>query len=165
LKAFFPEIDTSLWPSSLFYSSRKGETVAEVHARADAFLEAFVPTVMKAGNIDGRRPLLVTHAATAITLVRSLTGQRKLPLKVGCCTLSELHLQGGEMFGGGSVVGAFVATKLADGSHLKEGASRQWGFDDIEVEDGRVVEDPGEPGTENEEDFPLGLQSQLLSKF
>jgi len=50
---------------------------------------------------------------------------------------------------------------VASGDHLKGGSSREWGFEDVEVEEGRVVEDPGVPGSEHEEDAPLGLQVQL----
>jgi transcription factor C subunit 7 len=35
---------------------------------------------------------------------------------------------------------------------------RAWGFEDIEIEDGKVVEDPGEPGSEHAPDEPVGLQ-------
>ncbi|KAJ3546352.1 hypothetical protein NMY22_g2089 [Coprinellus aureogranulatus] len=154
----FPEIDTKLWPSPLYYPSRKGETVEEVHLRVDGFL-SLLPQALaqKAGEIDMRRPLFVSHAATAIVLVRELLGDRELPLKYGCCSLSELVRKDG-VENGETLLGAYRAVKLADGSHLKEGASREWGFDDIEVDKGRVVEDPGVPGTEGEDDWPVGPQ-------
>lgn len=68
--------------------------------------------------------------------------------------------------------------KLNSGDHLEHGASRDWGFEDIVIKDGKVgyahvgersplillptlrlmqvVEDIGIPGTENEEDCPVG---------
>ncbi|TFK30483.1 phosphoglycerate mutase-like protein [Coprinopsis marcescibilis] len=164
LQKYFSEIDKELWPASVWYPSRKGETVGEVHARVSGFLELFNKVVVKTKGIDIRRPLFVTHAATAIVLVRGLLGEPSLGLKVGCCSLSELHRKSTSV-GKDEVLGAYVATKLADGSHMEQGASREWGFDDIEVEAGRVVEDPGVPGTESEEDFPLGGQLQLASNL
>lgn len=87
----------------------------------------------------------MSHAATVITLVRSLVGNRDLPLRVGCCTLTELvpkveeEENGG--VGGGTQrgIGTWDAKKLADGSHLPEdGDLREWGFEHIEIEAGKV---------------------------
>jgi transcription factor C subunit 7 len=83
---------------------------------------------------------LVTHAATAIVLARGLVGDREIPLKVGCCSLTELNFkpnQAEERKEKG-LLGAYHPVKLADGAHLKGGALREWGFDDVEVEKGRV---------------------------
>jgi len=57
--------------------------------------------------------------------------------------------------------GKWELGKIADGAYLEKGASRDWGFEDIEIAHGKVVEDPGVPGTENESDEPLG--SQVIS--
>ncbi|CAA7266478.1 unnamed protein product [Cyclocybe aegerita] len=156
LKTFFSEIDPS-W-STLYYPSRKGETVKEVHDRVDEFLVSFFAAIAQRLPLERRRRLLfVTHAATTIALVRSFVGDRELHMKVGCCSISELdrHTDGVRE---GQVLGAFKAIALASGEHLKGGSSREWGFEDIEVEKGRVVEDPGVPGSEGEKDEPVGLQ-------
>jgi transcription factor C subunit 7 len=139
LQSYFPEVDTKIWTTPVWYPSRKGESVEEVHARVDGFLTAFGTVLSKVKEIDGRRPLLITHAATAIVLVRSLTGDRRLPLKVGCCSLSELHPKPDVK--SVSPLGSYYGVKLADGSHMKGGSSREWGFDDIEIEEGRVCLD------------------------
>jgi len=105
----------------------------------------------------------MSHAATVITLVRSLVGNRDLPLRVGCCTLTELvpkpeengGVEGGKQRG----LGAWEAKKLADASHLPEGGElREWGFEHIEIEAGKVVDDPGVPGTEGLQEGPTGSQ-------
>jgi len=107
----------------------------------------------------------VSHAATVITLVRSLVGNRDLPLRVGCCTLTELvpkvEEENGGVGGGGTQrgIGTWDAKKLADGSHLPEGGDlREWGFEHIEIEAGKVVYDPGVPGTEGLQEGPTGSQ-------
>ena len=43
---------------------------------------------------------------------------------------------------GHDLLGAYKGVKLADGSHLKEGASREWGFDDVEIDKGEVCSRP-----------------------
>lgn len=48
---------------------------------------------------------------------------------------------------------------------LKEGASRDWGFEDIQIADGKVVDDVGVRGEEMEEDEPVGLQLPELSRM
>ncbi|KAF9453774.1 PGAM-domain-containing protein [Macrolepiota fuliginosa MF-IS2] len=159
LKSYFPEIDSD-W-SSTWYPPQKGEDVSEVHDRADGFLKVFVPEVERTYAGKHKRILLVSHAATVIALVRSLVGQREMPLRIGCCSLSELvpkYLVDGEQEGRTKVVGAWEAKKLADGGHLEKGASREWGFEDIEIAAGKVVEDPGVPGSEHLTEGPAGAQ-------
>lgn len=99
----------------------------EVHDRADEFLKVFIPAV-EAKWPEHKRILLVSHAATVITLVRALAGDRKLPLRIGCCSLSVADKK----------TEGWNFVKFADGAHLEKGASRDWGFEDIEIADGKV---------------------------
>lgn len=156
LKSYFPEIDAEAW-QSVFYASRKGEDVDEVHDRAGQAINALVQELERKFPDKHKRILLVTHAATAIALTRELVGNRELPLRVGCCTLSEFQRKADAK----EFIGGWEAKRLADGSHLKEGASRDWGFEDITIADGKVIDDPGQPGSENEVDEPLGCQVQV----
>lgn len=159
LQAYFSEIDPSWY--TVWYPSRKGEDVEEIHARIDGFLGVFIPEIKRRYVGKHSRILLVSHAATVIALARTLLGTKDLPLRVGCCSLSEFTCTSNTGRGGPS----WTATRLADGSHLKEGASRDWGFEDIETERGRVVNDPGVPGTEDEQDGPTGSQIPLSSNL
>ncbi|KZT30425.1 PGAM-domain-containing protein [Neolentinus lepideus HHB14362 ss-1] len=152
LKKHFPEIDDS-W-SSIWYPSRKGEDVDEVHDRVAGLLKLLVPEVERRFSDRHHRILLVSHAATVIALARELLGNRTLPLRIGCCSLTELDRKSEANV----VLGGWEAKRLGSGSHLKEGASRDWGFEDIEIADGKVVEDKGVPGTEDEVDEPVGSQ-------
>ncbi|KAF8168057.1 histidine phosphatase superfamily [Crassisporium funariophilum] len=162
LQSFFPEVNTT-W-SSLYYPSRKGETIGEVHDRLDTFAKVFLPALEhRLPGAQHERLLLVTHAATAIALVRTFVGDREIPMKAGCCSLSKLKRKSPERAGPKEVIGGWTALQLVNGDHLKEGSSREWGFADVEVEKGRVVEDPGVPGSENEIDEPIGLQVPLTS--
>ncbi|KAI9063023.1 phosphoglycerate mutase-like protein [Trametes sanguinea] len=156
LRAYFPEIDDS-W-KSIYYPSRKGEDVPAVHDRANGLMRALIPTIERKFSGKHKRVLLVSHAATVIALTRELVGNRELPLRVGCCSITELHRQPGAT----SSVGSWVAKRLADGAHLKDGASRDWGFEDIVIQDGHVINDSGQPGTENDQDEPVGLQVDIL---
>ena len=117
---------------------------------------------------------MVSHAAPIIGLVRELVGDRQLPLRPGCCSLSKL--KGRE--GIDDVLGAWEAELLADGSHMAGGSTRDWGFEDIVIADGKVryllcfiswtvaltvmalkvVNDNGQPDSQDEQDFPVGLQ-------
>ena len=81
-----------------------------------------------------RRILLVSHAATCIALIRELVGDRDLPLRVGCCSLTEVKRKPAA----DGILGAWEPVKLANGDHLAEGASRDWGFEDILIKDGKV---------------------------
>jgi hypothetical protein len=78
--------------------------------------------------------LLMSHAALVITLARGLLGDRTLPLRVGCCSLSKFSRKSE----GREVLGGWEAQSLASGSHLENGASRDWGFEDIEISHGKV---------------------------
>ena len=69
-----------------------------------------------------------------ITVTRELVGNRELPLRVGCCSLTELKARGSPK----DIIGGYEAVKLAVGDHLDGGASRDWGFEDIVIKDGKV---------------------------
>jgi transcription factor C subunit 7 len=89
-----------------------------------------------------KKVLLVSHAGTVIALTRSLVGDREFPLRVGCCSLTELVPGVQNSHGKQRVRGAWEAKKLADGRHLEKGASRDWGFEDIEIAAGKVGDIP-----------------------
>lgn len=132
LRTYFPEIDHS-W-ESIYYPSRKGEDIPEVHDRTRELMRALVPAVEERFGGEHKRILLVTHAATVIALTRELVGDRDLPLRVGCCTLTNLERPQGVR----DAVGCWQPKKLADGGHLKDGVTRDWGFDNCIIIDGKV---------------------------
>jgi len=147
LKEYFDRVDTS-W-DSIWLPSRKGETVSEIHDRVANFLEAIVPHLDHVAAEKGHKKVLfVSHAATAIALIRELKGERKLQLRIGCCSLSTLKRTPKE----GSpdqILGAWKEEGvLGDASFLPNGVERDWGFEDIVIKNGQVVPDAGVPGTE-----------------
>lgn len=79
--------------------------------------------------------MLVGHAASIIALMESLLDDRNASFRVGCCSLSEFVRKEGE---NGKVIGGWNAKRLANGGHLRDGASREWGFEDIEIANGKV---------------------------
>lgn len=132
LRGYFPEIDES-W-KSIYYVSRKGEDLPAVHDRANGLMRALVPHIERKFGGQHKRVLLVSHAATVIALTRELLADREMPLKVGCCTVTELARKPGEP----EVLGGWDVKRLADGSHLKEGVQREWGFENAIIRDGKV---------------------------
>ncbi|KAJ3479925.1 hypothetical protein NLI96_g8707 [Meripilus lineatus] len=124
LRSWFSDIDPS-W-SSVFYPSRKGEDVTAVHDRAAGVLETLVSEVRRRFPGEHERILLISHAATIIALTRELLGDRDLPLRVGCCSVTHM-------------------VKKPEVKKILPGWEP-------------VVEHPGEPGSENEEDHPVGPQ-------
>jgi transcription factor C subunit 7 len=135
LKRWFPEIDPVGW-STTWYPSRRGEDLEEVHDRIDGYLSVFIPHVERLYP-QHKVIMLVSHAATVIVLARSLYGDRNFSLRVGCCSLTEFVRKEADDW---KVVGGWEVKRLADGGHLKDGASRDWGFEDIEIANGKVTD-------------------------
>lgn len=132
MQQWFPEIDPSWQP--IWYPSRKGEDIGECHDRTAGFLEALVPEVERRFSCRHKRVLLVSHAATIIALNHSLLGDRQLPMRIGCCSLTEMKRKAGAE----KVEGGWAALRVGDGSHMKEGSTRDWGFEDVLIKDGAV---------------------------
>ncbi len=132
LQAYIPEVDPS-W-SSIWYPPRKGEDVDGCHERTAGLLEALIPEIERRFPGKHRSILLVSHAAPIIALNRSLLGQRNMPMRIGCCSLSEFKRKDGAK----TIVGGWYAVKIGDGGHMKEGSTRDWGFEDIVIADGKV---------------------------
>ncbi|KIK71047.1 hypothetical protein GYMLUDRAFT_33162 [Collybiopsis luxurians FD-317 M1] len=152
LKAYFDEVDAQTW-SSIHYPSRKGEDVNQVHYRTKVVLSDLISEV-EARFPDHKRVLLVSHAATVIALARELAGDRKLSLRVGCCSLSEFVRRKDGVVG--SARSQWEMKRGAEADFLTGGIQRDWGFEDIEIAGGQVVDDVGVPGSEDEVDEPVG---------
>lgn len=140
LKSYFPEIDDS-W-SSVWYPSRKGESVPAVHDRIAGFLTVFVPEVQRRFAGAHKRIVLFSHAATVIMLARELVGDRNLSFRVACCSVTVLDRQNKETAAEDparlTVVGVWTARLLGVGGHLKDGLQRDWGFEDLQIANGEV---------------------------
>ncbi|KAF5390227.1 hypothetical protein D9757_002887 [Collybiopsis confluens] len=152
LKKYFTEIDAQTW-SSIHYPSRKGEDVEQVHHRANVVLSDLISEI-QVRFPNHKRILLVSHAGTVIALARELAGDRNMPLRVGCCSLTEfVRTKKDDGVGGGS---GWKMKKGAEADFLTGGVQRDWGFEDIQIADGKVVDDIGVPGSEGEVDEPVG---------
>ncbi|VDB99628.1 unnamed protein product [Peniophora sp. CBMAI 1063] len=138
---------------SVYLPSRHGEDVPDFHDRAADTLRALIPLAEKTlPENKHERILLMSHAATVIGLARALCGNRELPFRAGCASLTHARRKED------GVVGAFEIVTLGSGKHLKDGLQRDWGFEDIQIADGKVVNDKGVPGTEGKDPGPSGLQ-------
>ena len=135
LQSFFPEVNIVSWPT-LLYPSRKGETIEQLHDRVDTFALAFAPALKRRLPGKHQRLLLVTHAATAIALVRTFVGDRGLQMKAGCCTLNVLERKAN--VDPGLIIGGWKAQNISHGDYLTGGIAREWGFENVMVEQGRV---------------------------
>jgi hypothetical protein len=132
MQTYFSEIDPS-W-SSIWLPTRRGEDVEALHERANGVLDLLVTEIENRFGGKHKNILLVSHAATVIVLCRALLAHPDLPLRVGCCSISEFSRKSDAP----GVLGAWEALALASGSHLKEGASRDWGLEDIQIANGKV---------------------------
>ncbi|KAF9229330.1 phosphoglycerate mutase-like protein [Gyrodon lividus] len=166
LQALLHEISPS-WRSvkidpswrSVWIPPRKGEDIEEIHARMVGFLKCLIDHVETRSDMNHHKNvLLVSHAATTIALCRGLLAQPDMPLRVGCCTVSQFSRK----HDAAGVPGAcqWDAILLASSAHLSNQESlRDWGFEDIVTDrTGKVVDDVGVPGTEKEEDGGFGPQ-------
>lgn len=97
-------------------------------------MDLLIPEIESRFGDKHKNILLVSHAATIIVLSQGLLAQPDLPLRVGCCSISEFS----RVSGASTILGGWDAKALASGSHLKEGASRDWGLEDIQVANGHV---------------------------
>lgn len=132
LQTYFSEIDPT-W-SSIWYPTQRGEDVEGLQERAKGFLDLLIPEIESRFGDKHKNILLVSHAATIIVLCQGLLAQPDLPLRVGCCSISEFSRNAGAP----DVLGGWEVNALASGSHLKEGASRDWGLEDVRIADGKV---------------------------
>jgi transcription factor C subunit 7 len=137
LHSFFPEVATEGWPT-VFYPPRKGEDVEAVHERASATLCALLTQLERASPNKHQTIVLFTHAATAIALARGLLDDRQREMRIGCCTLSTFQRNPDAPKDTALGPGVWTAEMIGSGAHLKEGAQRDWGFEDIQTADGKV---------------------------
>jgi transcription factor C subunit 7 len=112
--------------------------VEEVHSRAAATLEAILSQLERLAPNRHSRIVLFTHAATAIALARGLLDDPHRPMRIGCCTLSVFQRAPDAPSDALLGHGVWHAESIGDGSYLKEGALRDWGFEDVQIENGKV---------------------------
>lgn len=120
---------------------------------------------------DGRvhkKLIVFGHAASCIALIHSLAGpnvNNGKPVRIGTCSLTTLNRKKGEKQGD-TVLKAFDVAALADTSFLDNGNERDWGFEDILVdEQGTVVNDHGVKGTEGQMDDSEGFQQYTSARM
>ena len=106
-----------------------------MYDRIEGFLTVLLPEIQRRFAGKHRRILLVGHAATVIVLAQKLMGER-ISFRAACCSLTVLDRKVGDAVP--PVVGGWTARVLGDGNHLKDGAQRDWGLEDIQVADGKV---------------------------
>ena len=106
-----------------------------MYDRLEGFLTVLLPEIQRRFSGKHKRILLVGHAATVIALAQTLLGER-ISFRAACCSLTVLDRKVGDAVP--PVVGGWTARLLGDGSHLKDGAQRDWGFEDIQLADGKV---------------------------
>jgi transcription factor C subunit 7 len=111
------------------------------HTRCHDFVSAFIPRIERHPTLKRHKNImLVSHAATTIALVKSLVGNRKLPLRVGTCTLSTLARVGKEGI-------QWEGKVLGRGDFLPNGVERDWGFEDSVFGGDDWIFSRGVPGT------------------
>ncbi|EJD55522.1 PGAM-domain-containing protein [Auricularia subglabra TFB-10046 SS5] len=147
LKAFIPSVDSSWAPT--WQPAREGETVQELYARAEGFLSAFVPRLESQHN--HARILFMGHAASVLALLHALLATRVL-VRIGCATLCTLQRVSDDVLRAWEPVG-----KLAHADFLAGGVQRDWGMEDVQIANGEVVSEPGDPASKDHTDVAHGL--------
>lgn len=155
LKEFVPSVDASWAPT--WQATRAGETVDELYARVGGFLSVFIPRLESQDKHT--RILFMSHAATVIALLHELL-ETRVPARIGCATLSTLQRASGDVLRAWEPVG-----KLAHADFLSGGVQRDWGMEDVEIADGQVVSEPGDPASEHDTDVAHGLVWHGQSKM
>jgi transcription factor C subunit 7 len=131
LQGYFPEVVDTWAP--VWFPSRNGENIEQLHHRMAEFMEAFLLEIKRRLPAEKHtRILLISHAAPTVGLVRHLLGDRELPFRPGCCSLTEIVPEKD---------GGWEAKILGGGAHLSEALSdwRQWGFEDLEADVGYTL--------------------------
>ena len=57
-------------------------------------------------------------------------------MKAGCCTLNVLQRK--TNVDPGLIIGGWKAQKISQGDYLTGGIAREWGFENVDVDNGRV---------------------------
>lgn len=131
LRKFFPEIlgDSYLWSGSGVIPDPAGETEVAIFSRAQRFWKAFLPSFEMA-HPNVTRVLLVTHAASKISLGLSLLGLssvhdnivfegKETKMRSGACSIDKFEKQDGQ----------WKMVMNGNTDHLKDGEEMNWGFD------------------------------------
>jgi transcription factor C subunit 7 len=82
-----------------------------------------------------KKILIMSHAATVIALTHVLAGDNQIPMRVACCSLTTLKRPRGQ---GNKNSGAWVVETLTEGAFMANGLERDWGFEDVVLEGGKV---------------------------
>ncbi|KAK4046643.1 cTPxI [Microbotryomycetes sp. JL201] len=135
LREYVPEVDDQAH-ASLVYPSRKGESVDEIHDRAEAVLQQLVT---KYDKVDGVKHLvLFSHAATGIAMSRALAGDRNLDVRSATCSVSAFKRVPEEGKGSRGGLGSWRRILNGETSFLSRGEERHWDYSYVEAyeEDG-----------------------------
>jgi len=158
LRSFFPDGLISLEYESTVYPSRKGETLEELQARCDLFVNAWVRR-MEVEFPEVKTVCIFAHAASVIALGRSLTGDRTMQVTAGCASTSKYERKTSTSGG----VGGWTCRWDGRADYLPNGVERNWSFRDVVLNDeGEVIDDigTGRPYTK-EDELPVGLAPGL----
>ncbi|KAJ9121591.1 hypothetical protein QFC22_002210 [Naganishia vaughanmartiniae] len=165
LKQFFPDILDEQYRSTV-YASRSGESVSELQARCDLFIDAFVNRI-EAEYPNVKTVAIFAHAASAKEIRAGCATtsfyRRKLPSTSNDAAQGEPGTNGTSTQptanGTKSTVGCWDCLWNGRADYLTQGEERNWGFQDIILNaEGHVISDRGDgnpvkPG----DDQPIGL--------
>lgn len=122
LAPLFPDGVLDLEYEPTYYPSRKGETLQDLHDRAELFLAAFLARI-EAEHPHVRTVMLFGHAASVIALGRALTGEKTLEVVAGCGSVTMYGRKAGDEGGG---IGGWDVKRMGMVDHLEKGVERNW---------------------------------------
>lgn len=117
----FPSLDHEY--KSTFDCPTKIETPEEIRERCNQFvsyLTHFLKELLENSSNSKVSVVVISHAATLISLINALNKKADLSLQVGTATISTFHLEDSN----------WVMKSCAESSHLSEGLQFPWGFED-----------------------------------
>jgi len=130
LRRYFSQIASPTTHDPLLFAPREGETITEIHERAIRFLGLLIDHVDRTlPNV--KTVLLVSHAATVITLGRALSGDREKDVRAGTCSLSHYERVSEERESNRGL-GEWTCKLNGSTEHLKQGEERHWEFSMVE---------------------------------
>ncbi|OWT36104.1 transcription factor C subunit 7 [Cryptococcus neoformans] len=163
LSPLFPPGSINPFYQPTLFPSRKGESLEELHERAEIFIDAWTR------RVEGEWPdvecvVIFAHAASIIALGRALTGNRSLEVIAGCATTSLYARKQSPSSSSSSSPkpnpGSSQYTILYSGryDYLPLGLERDWSFADVVLTpDGEVVGDNGDGDGHLGEEWEEGL--------
>ncbi|KAJ8102452.1 histidine phosphatase superfamily [Lipomyces tetrasporus] len=121
LKSYFTRVSLDYEPIAV--PSTEGETIQELHDRAEAVLAAMIKDCNE-NHPEVKTVVICAHAATIIALGRALVGDMSYDVRTGTCSISVYDADPSD-----NSIGKWTCLINGSASHLVSGEERHWSFE------------------------------------